>query len=379
MSPALYELRAAGLSVEGRTILDGLDLVIEDRGVTVFMGAGGAGKTSMLRALAGVRGPPVVPHGEWLFDGVSLFEERQRPMLQGIAWCAQPPRDWTKKAGAWGPGLRRALDRAPSSRVVLLDEPNVWLPEEEFPQLYEAFGELGDVPVVLSTHHLEFARACADHVVLLGDQRVLAQGPAEEFFESSSPHVRRLLRGGSVWSEPPGPPSGFTWLIPGALAGMAQPGLMRSAEDDLTFLVASGVTTLVSLTEEPFDPALASACGLVHTMHFPIRDMGVPAMGKAAGFALRLANLIERGEVVALHCRGGLGRTGLMMALVLMAQGLPAEDAIKHVRQHNPLYIQTAGQLLFVRAMAHYFQVHQERATPQPTHAATSPTRSAEP
>lgn len=364
MTRALYELRAASLSVEDQTILDDLNLVIEDRGVTVLMGAGGAGKTSLLRALAGVRGPPVVPHGEWLFEGSPLFEGRQRPMLEGVAWCAQPPRDWQRSGGAWGPGLRRALDRAPSSRVVLLDEPNVWLAEEDYSQLLEAIGELEDVPVVLSTHHVSFARSCANHVILLGDGGVLADGSAEEFFGSSSPHVRRLLRGGSTWSEPPGPPSGFIWVLPDMLAGMALPGLLRSAEDDLTYLAAVGITTLVSLTEDAFDSAMARACGLRQVLHFPIRDMGVPAMGKAAGFALRLAAMLDRGEAVALHCRGGLGRTGLMLALVLMARGSSAKRAIEEVRGHNPRYIQTAGQLMFVRAMEHYFDVHDESSGP---------------
>jgi len=361
LTELVYELRGAGLSAQRGPILRNLDWCVEDRAVSVLYGAGGAGKTSLLRALARTCGPGVTPHGTWLFRGAPLFDESRSRPVEGLAWCAQPPRDWKRQPGVWGPGLTRALGRADPSRVLLLDEPNAWVTAEDYPQLVERILKLKrSMPVVLSTHHVEFGRSCADHVCLLGDARILESQRADVFFRSTSTYVRQLLRSGAAWPTAPEAPKGFNWVLHGALAGMPKPGLMGATAEDLDFLVSVGVTTLVSLTEDPFDPRLTTDHGLNNAIHFPIRDMGVPGLAKAAGFAQRVADMIARGEVVAFHCKGGLGRTGLMMAIVLMARGQPADRAIATVREVQPMYIQTAGQLGFICAMEQYFNVHDD-------------------
>lgn len=56
------------------------------------------------------------------------------------------------------------------------------------------------------------------------------------------------------------------------------------------------------------------------------------------------------GEVVAFHCRAGLGRTGTLLACQLIWSGERAIRAIERVRQINPRAIQSDEQVAFLRA-----------------------------
>lgn len=91
-------------------------------------------------------------------------------------------------------------------------------------------------------------------------------------------------------------------------------------------------------------------------IHLPIRDVSIPdtsaeATWICAGEALR--DLLRSGGNVLLHCRGGLGRSGMMAARLLVELGWDPDAAIQGVRQVRPSAIETDEQLLAVRqAMA---------------------------
>ena len=50
-----------------------------------------------------------------------------------------------------------------------------------------------------------------------------------------------------------------------------------------------------------------------------------------------------------LHCRGGLGRTGLVTAVLMIEAGMPTEEAIRAVCRLWPRAIKTEDQARFVR------------------------------
>lgn len=55
---------------------------------------------------------------------------------------------------------------------------------------------------------------------------------------------------------------------------------------------------------------------------FPIPDGGVPASIPAALSLLRrIIGALEEGKTVAVHCRQGIGRSGLIAAGALMSSG----------------------------------------------------------
>jgi len=77
-----------------------------------------------------------------------------------------------------------------------------------------------------------------------------------------------------------------------------------------------------------------------------IRNFGVPE--DAAAFRRDIGDIASAlcaGESVLLHCAAGMGRTGTAAACVLKALGLPAEEALKRVREagSNPQNAQQSG------------------------------------
>jgi protein-tyrosine phosphatase len=89
-------------------------------------------------------------------------------------------------------------------------------------------------------------------------------------------------------------------------------------------------------------------------LHLPIVDAGVPRDHferdwKAAGGALRA--LLTEGRNILLHCRGGLGRTGMIAARLLVELGVPADSAISRVREARLGAIETPAQAEHVRQL----------------------------
>lgn len=131
------------------------------------------------------------------------------------------------------------------------------------------------------------------------------------------------------------------------------------------------VSVLGSLVETPELEALripdlvveANARGLA-VLRFPLPDGGTPPDAEAfRGYVESLAALITDGHIVAVHCKGGLGRAGTTAACVLVELGNTPEAALASVRaargENSP---ETRGQVAFVRGW-----------TPRVTGRATSP------
>jgi atypical dual specificity phosphatase len=60
---------------------------------------------------------------------------------------------------------------------------------------------------------------------------------------------------------------------------------------------------------------------------------------------VRMQKLIADGEVLAVHCKAGLGRTGAVLAAWLIREGgLTAEDSMGRLRRIEPGFIQSKVQ-----------------------------------
>jgi ADP-ribosyl-[dinitrogen reductase] hydrolase len=89
----------------------------------------------------------------------------------------------------------------------------------------------------------------------------------------------------------------------------------------------------------------------IRLIRFRIIDGGVPL--DAVVFRLQLDDVSARlraGERVVVACRGGLGRTGTLVACLLIEAGLDAEAAIDLTRRTRPMTIENATQEAFIRA-----------------------------
>jgi len=86
--------------------------------------------------------------------------------------------------------------------------------------------------------------------------------------------------------------------------------------------------------------------------HIPIQDMTAPDEsfgGVWAEIAPRILHMIKNGSNVLVHCRGGLGRSGTIAALLLIEFGTPNGQAIAQVRNARPGAIDIAEQEEYVR------------------------------
>ena len=143
-------------------------------------------------------------------------------------------------------------------------------------------------------------------------------------------------------------PQGFSWIVPGKLAGCAEPGISSPLDYDLDLLVRMGVTRLITLTEKDLDDAALARHGL-HNLHLPIFDREAPSLAQTYMLIRRMQALMDEGQVLAVHCKAGIGRTGTILAAWMIREGgVSAAVAIERLRRINPAYVQTDIQEQFL-------------------------------
>lgn len=123
---------------------------------------------------------------------------------------------------------------------------------------------------------------------------------------------------------------------PGKLALAARPRGGDWLADEMSNWRRSGVDAVLSLLTPGEEDDLdlrderpqAGSCGL-DFLSYPIPDRQVP--DSEAGLTLILEAVdatLSAGRNVVVHCRQGVGRTGLVAACLLVAKGLSPEDAV---------------------------------------------------
>ena len=138
------------------------------------------------------------------------------------------------------------------------------------------------------------------------------------------------------------------WVAPGVL-GCAYPRTERA----LAAISGSGVHLLINLHERPHDPARLERHGLKEA-HLPIKDFAAPSPEQIERALGAIFEALAAGEAAAVHCGGGLGRTGTVLACYLLASsdGVGAEEAVRRVRALRPGSVETPAQLAAVREWA---------------------------
>ncbi len=147
----------------------------------------------------------------------------------------------------------------------------------------------------------------------------------------------------------------------------------RQTKQKLDALLLAGVRTFIDLTEPhelfPYTPHLASRCAMlgidpadVEYHNFPIRDRGLP---ESVDFVRRIMHILRDNErrqrTAAVHCRGGIGRTGMVVGCWLTESGIARDgaDALRMIAEEwkgvekckrFPCSPETGPQFEFVRS-----------------------------
>jgi len=138
----------------------------------------------------------------------------------------------------------------------------------------------------------------------------------------------------------------------------------RDLPTDLAAIHATGGRVLVTLMEQHelqrFQIATlrkdAESLG-IRSIWFPVRDVDVPtSMSGHHSLVEEVRAELSEGRSVVVHCKGGLGRTGVLVASVLVTFGHSPEEAIAITRATRSGTIQTYAQERFVHQYSAYLQ-----------------------
>ena len=128
-------------------------------------------------------------------------------------------------------------------------------------------------------------------------------------------------------------------FYPGILAVAPRPRGNDWLEDDLYKWRMLGATQVVSLLEEDEahqlgleqEQILCERLGL-KVRSFPIPDRGVPVDTEAfADLVGQLHDDVQQGQRIVIHCRQGIGRSGLLAASVLLSFEMPLNEALERI------------------------------------------------
>jgi ABC-2 type transport system ATP-binding protein len=211
------EVRGLVVRYQRQTAVDGLDLALDAGRVLALLGPNGAGKTTTVEVCEGLRardegevrvlgvdpaGAPdalrarigVMPQGGGAYPGV-----RVREMVGLVAACSAHPLDpdWLVdtlgltscarkpyKRLSVGQQQRLALACAVVGRpeLVFLDEPTASLDPQGRRLVWDLVRALraDGVAVLLTTHLMQEAETLADHIVIVDQGRVVAEGSPDE-------------------------------------------------------------------------------------------------------------------------------------------------------------------------------------------------------
>lgn len=276
--------------------------------------------------------------------------------------------------------------------LLLLDEPTSGLEEQDTYMILDLIAEIGrSLPLMVVLHNQQQARMIGDEILLLAGGRIQAAASVQQFFSSPPNDVaRHFVRTGSCnvpspnaapetlcantapvpppvpkpAAPPPRMPSptitaqvaaipeyrgprGFRWIVPSKVATIPLPGAVIDINHDMAALRAVGVTTLITLTYNDLPQDALKRHGL-RNVHLPIYDRQPPSIGQLKMLTKRMTEMIERGDVLAVHCRAGIGRTGTIVAGWLIKEGLTAQAALDRIRSINKHYVQTEEQEQFL-------------------------------
>ena len=252
MAKVVARLEDVSLNYGEKIVLRNLNLEIVEDAITCIIGLSGAGKSTILRLLNGLRKPDggrvivgdvdistLSPHDlvdfrrsigfsfqfAALFDSLTIFENTALPLREHTRLSEHEIKEKVH-AALDGVGLAGVEDRLPSElsggmikragfaraiitnpKMVLYDEPTTGLDPIITHLLTETIIRLRERlkgTVVVVSHDLESIYHMGDYVAMLFEGAIIAYGTVGELRKSHNPIVQQFLQGSEVGPIPVG-------------------------------------------------------------------------------------------------------------------------------------------------------------------------------
>jgi len=239
----MIQIQGLQKSYKNLSVLKGVDLAVEKGTIFALLGSNGAGKTTLIRILAtllpsdggsaNVAGADVAVDPDRVRRAISLTGQftavddvltgrENLVLIAKLRHLPQPQRiadellerfslteAATRRAGTYSGGMRRRLDIAMSlignPEVIFLDEPTTGLDPEGRIEVWNTIKALANsgTTVFLTTQYLEEAEQLADHIAILHEGKIIANGtldalkrlfpPAKEEYVLKQPTLEEVF------------------------------------------------------------------------------------------------------------------------------------------------------------------------------------------
>lgn len=135
-------------------------------------------------------------------------------------------------------------------------------------------------------------------------------------------------------------------VLPNKLYGMPVP-----EEKDLQNLAQAGIKSIVCLLEDNSNIENYNKNGFKN-LWLPVADDKAPTFEQVEKLVEFIDEQNKNNNPVAIHCQGGRGRTGTLIASYLIAKGASFEEAMEKIEANQPNAIKKDFQINFLKELS---------------------------
>lgn len=135
------------------------------------------------------------------------------------------------------------------------------------------------------------------------------------------------------------------WLEEGIIGGMRQPEI-----EDIPGLYEQGLKAVASFLEAPENLPEYKENG-IEACWIPVEDDLAPTKEQVQKFSEFADKMKQESKPLAVHCKGGNGRAGTMLAGHFILKGQDSKEVLKWMRSINPKAVRTKVQEDFLHSL----------------------------